>query len=311
MHDHAADRRAALAAHGKGGAIDLVQREIEIACVVQDRRVLTAQFETDFGKAGGSCLRDDPADADGAGEADRIHALGGCQHGAEATGAVGDLEDPLGQRGVCGLLHDERRAGRAYRRLEDHGIAIKERRDGLANGRAEREVPRVDPDDDTARPSCRINQCTGSLRGKNLAYRRRGSPCGRTPLPQRLGHLAARLRNDLAHFAGDRTRDVLATLFELVEERIDHPPAFGLGHLGPGKLCRLRCPDHGGHILGARGRVSADDLAWVCRVADFNGHGLPSCQVVCAAPGQASGHRARLAFMRVGAPVRPISARTG
>ena len=128
------------------------QRRPEVRVVQHDVRRFAAQLQQGLLHRGGAGGQDGPPGGGRAGEGDHVDAWVGRQRSADLVGIRGHhVEDPGGN---VGLLGDDTtqfgtRPRCELRRLEDHGVAGHQRRDGLGDVEVEGDVPRGDRAHDT------------------------------------------------------------------------------------------------------------------------------------------------------------------
>ena len=136
---------------------DRGDRLVEVGVGEHDVRRLAAELEVERGeplRAGGGDLRAGRGRAD---ERDVVDARVLDERRAGLAVAGGDLDHPARDAGALGELGEPQRRDRGQlRRLEDHGVAGRERRRGAARGDLQRVVPRDDLAADAPRLAERV-----------------------------------------------------------------------------------------------------------------------------------------------------------
>ena len=127
-----------------------VGRALEVGVGEHDHRVLAAELQRDGRERARGALHDLLAGRGRAGEHHHVDLVD--QRLAGLAEAGRDLVDAVGQAARAHRLdHRQRRERRDLRRLEDHRVAGRQRRDAVAEGVRQRVVPRPDHADEPER----------------------------------------------------------------------------------------------------------------------------------------------------------------
>ena len=259
--DRDADLPGVVEAVGGGG----VGGALEVGVGEDDHRVLAAELQRDRGERVGSLLHHRLAGLDRAREHHVVDKVD--ERGAGLAAAGGDAEDTVGQPGLSQHLGHQHRGERGdLRRLEDDRVAGRERRDAVAEGVVEREVPGADHADDADRRVADLEPAAAADEGRGRLDVLVGKVGGGVLRPEleradavgELGEL--RLVGGAPGLRADRLDHPVAVG--------DHPGAGGHQHPGPllepgGGPARLRCArplDHRGDVGCAELRDGRDRL---------------------------------------------------
>src|SRR6266849_5406719 len=152
----ALDRDADLAGVREPAVHARARGPLQVRVAQHDHRILAAEHEGHRLEELPAALGDLPAGGDAAGEADHIGQLDQVLAGLAVAGH--HLEDVLREAGRAGQLGAEHGAARRHLGgLDDHGVARHERRDRLADGEVEGEVPGSDDPDHPVRQVAHVD----------------------------------------------------------------------------------------------------------------------------------------------------------
>ena len=266
--DQARGRGAALPGLEEGAVERAAHRDVEIGVVQHHERVLAAHLELELGEARRAFLRDVPAGIDRAREAhggdvrrleDRLadHRAAAHHQVEHALGHARALED-VGERPGA--------AGHQVGGLEDHGVAVGERRRDLPGRDREREVPGRDQADHAERLAGHVDLDARPDRGHALA--RKAQRLAGEELEDLAGaaRLADAVGERLALLAREQLAELLPALEDLVADGVEKIEALLRRAPGPGRKRRL---GRGDRLLGKRpigARVDAHDVAQIGRI---------------------------------------------
>ena len=143
---------------------DPLDRLVERRVVEDDVRGLAAELEREPLAGAGEAPLDLLPDLGRAGEGDLVDVLVLDERGAGAAVARDDVDDARGQLGLAKDVGEEQRRERCrLGRLEDDGVAARERRRDLPGEHEEREVPRDDLARDADRARTPVREGVSSL----------------------------------------------------------------------------------------------------------------------------------------------------
>ena len=178
-----------------------------------------------------------------------------------------EVEDALRQPGAHEDVDDRPGAARhEVGRLEDHRVAVAERRRDLPRGDRDREIPRRDDADDADRLARHGHLDAGAhardgLAGEPQAFA--GEEIEDLPGAHRL---ADAVGERLAFLAREQPPDLLAAVEDLVRSRLEDVVALLDAGARPGRERRLGRGDRLFGVAGAGPRVVADDVVGVRRI---------------------------------------------
>ena len=193
LHEQARARAADVALVEEDPLDDALDRLVDRGVLEDDVGRLAAELEREADVAAGERGLDVLADRRGAGEGDLVDAVGAHERGAGGAVAGEDRDHARRQLGLLADLGQQQRGQRRrLRRLEDRGVAARERGRELPGRHQQREVPRHDLGDDAERArvaageprrrACRPSPRSGRSARRRAGRRRRatrGSACRR------------------------------------------------------------------------------------------------------------------------------------
>ncbi len=170
-----------------------------------------------------------------------------------------DVDDALGDaRLERELAEPQRRQRRQLCRLENDGVAARQRRSELPRRDVEREVPRDDQPDDAERlAECQVDAACDRDRLADVLV-----DCARVVVEDLGDHpdLAARSGDRLAHVARLEPRELLAVLLDERRETPQQPCPVGGCHRAPRRESSLCARDGGVRLLDPGRRDLRDRL---------------------------------------------------
>ena len=249
-HDHG-QRHAALARRAEGGAREIVDHHVEIGVGHDDAVVLGAAHRLDALARLGAALRHVMRNVRAADEA---HAgdVGMIEDGVDHfLVAMDDLQQPLGRAGLEEQFGQPHRHGRiALGRLEDEGVARRDRHAEHPHRDHRGEVERGDPCADADRLAHRIDvdPRTGALRV--FALHHLGDAAGVFDHLEPALDVALGIVDHLAVFGGEQLGELLHVLLDQLLVGEHHPRAALRIGRGPAGLdlfgCRYRAVEQRG-----------------------------------------------------------------
>ena len=287
MHEQPARAGAALAGGTDRAKDDRRDRQFQVGAVIDDDRVVAAQFQQRAPQAPRNALADHAADLGRTGEADQADALvvdeAGGQLGAGIVEQEKDVGEPAGLECLVADLHRRDRRQRGLRRrFPDRDVAADRSDEAVPRPHRDGEVERGNHTHDPERMPLLVHAVAGAFGVHGQAIQLARQTDGELADVDHLLHFAVALGLGLAHLQRDQRTQRVLVRTQRIGAQADRLATARRRGRAPYLEGGLRALDDG-VVVGLRGRLHPRQQLAVARVDRLQHPGIAGVRPLAAA----------------------------